>query len=164
MFFVRTATRQDLEAISALLSQTWHHTYDGIYGAEKVSEISASWHAPDTLAARLDQLNAEFIVADDGSHLGGVAFAAMDPSEPKIAVLHQLYVHPECQGEGIGSDLLQEIAEAFHDATTLRLEVEPANEKAVAFYQARGFSKTGSTQSCGGDSGIPADIFERPLR
>ncbi len=164
MFFVRTASRQDLEAISALLSQTWHHTYDGIYGAEKVSEISVSWHAPDTMEARLDKLNAEFIVADDSNRLGGVAYAAMDPSEAKVAVLHQLYVHPDCQGEGIGSDLLQEIAEAFHDATTLRLEVEPANERAVAFYEARGFSKTGSTQSCGGDSGIPADIYERRLR
>ena len=48
-FFVRTAGRNDLEAISELLGVTWHATYDAIYGVERVREITASWHSVQEL-------------------------------------------------------------------------------------------------------------------
>ena len=38
--FVRTAGAQDIKAIRALLIETWHATYDSIYGVEKVTEIT----------------------------------------------------------------------------------------------------------------------------
>jgi len=38
--FVRTVGAHDLEAVRALLMETWHATYDGIYGAAKVTEIT----------------------------------------------------------------------------------------------------------------------------
>ncbi len=163
-FFVRTASRNDLKAISILLGETWHDTYDGIYGPAKVSEITASWHSVEALEPRLTRPESEFIVADDGETIGGVAFAASSDPEKKLVVLHQLYVRPECQGQGIGSDLLQEIADAFPDAARMRIEVEAANEKAVDFYKARGFEEVGRTDNCGAqDSGIPALVFEKRL-
>lgn len=163
MFFVRTAGKPDLETISALLADTWHDTYDAIYGAEKVDEITASWHSVSALQAHLERPDSEFIVADDGERIGGVAFAAVSDPAKKLVMLHQLYVRPDCQGQGIGGALLDEIVEAFPGATTLRLEVEPANEKAVRFYEGCGFTKAGKTQDCGGASGIAAAIYERPL-
>lgn len=163
MFFVRTAGKQDLEAISALLSDTWHDTYDRIYGTDKVSEITASWHSRQALERNLAQLTSEFIVADDGTRIGGVAFASWSDPESKQVTLHQLYVHPACQGQRIGAALLDEIIDAFPDANTLRLEVEPANEKAIGFYRANGFEKVGETADCGGRTGIPAAIYERSL-
>ena len=38
--FVRTASARDLPAIRALLVATWHDTYDGIYGVERVTAIT----------------------------------------------------------------------------------------------------------------------------
>ncbi|AXS41803.1 N-acetyltransferase [Breoghania sp. L-A4] len=163
MFFVRTAGKQDLEAILALLSETWHDTYDAIYGPDRVAEITASWHSRQSLEAKLTQLASEFIVADDGTRIGGVAFAAWSDQQTKRVTLHQLYVHPDCQGQRIGAALLGEIIDAFPDANALRLEVEPANEKAIGFYRAHGFEKVGETKDCGGRTGIPAAIYERPL-
>ncbi|MDJ0932400.1 GNAT family N-acetyltransferase [Breoghania sp.] len=167
MFFVRTVSKDDLAAVSTLLSETWHDTYDGIYGRGKVAEITASWHSIDTLEDQLERPHSEFIVADDGTRLGGVAFAAMSEQassdQAKVAMLHQLYVHPDCQGQGIGLDLLEEISNALSDASILKLEVDPANTKAVAFYEAAGFAKTVETQDCGGNSGIPADVYELQL-
>ncbi|MBO0663741.1 GNAT family N-acetyltransferase [Jiella sp. MQZ9-1] len=162
-FFVRSAGKRDLNAISALLCAAWHDTYDGIYGPQKVAEITASWHSVPALQTRLTRPESEFIVADDGSRLGGMAFAASSDREKKLVLLHQLYVHPNCQGQGIGTALLEEILDAFPDATRLRLEVEAANAKAIAFYQAKGFVKVAETADCGPGSGMPAAVYERPL-
>lgn len=159
MFFVRTAGKWDLEAISILLSQTWHDTYDRIYGPQKVSEITSEWHSPDALDAQLGRPDSEFIVADDGQRIGGVAYAALADQGKKTVMLHQLYVSPDFQGQGIGTDLLQEVAGAFPDAITLRVEIEPANEKAIGFYEARGFAPAGEATS----GEIPTALYELRL-
>ena len=45
--WVRTASKRDLPAISRLLGETWHATYDAIYGAERVGEITGEWSGPN---------------------------------------------------------------------------------------------------------------------
>ena len=76
--FVRTASERDLQAVRALLVETWHATYDQIYGVERVTAITDDWHSLAVLKRRLDRPNAEFLVADDGKQLGGMAYAAVD--------------------------------------------------------------------------------------
>ena len=161
--FVRTAGERDLEAIRALLVETWHATYDGIYGAEKVTEITNDWHSIASLRRRLTRPNSEFLVADDGKRIGGMSYAEADETGVTVT-LRQLYVLPAFQGRGIGSMLLDEIIESFAEARLLRLEVEEQNEKAIAFYVAQGFARTGRVANCGGqNSGIPALVYEMPL-
>lgn len=161
--FVRTASERDLETIKALLAETWHATYDAIYGVERVNQITAEWHSLASLKARLVRPNSEFLVADDGKQIGGMAYAAAT-TDPKVVVLHQLYVRPANQGAGIGRDLLDEIEQSFPEARVLRLEVEEANAGAIRFYAANGFFRAGETANCGAEqSGIPALIFEKQL-
>lgn len=161
--FARTASERDLEAVRALLVETWHATYDAIYGAAKVTEITDDWHSVTALKARLGKPNSEFVVADDGRTIGGMAFAS-NSDEGRTLNLHQLYIAPSRQGGGIGSMLLAEIIDSFPEARRIRLEVEEANGAAVAFYEARGFRCVGRTENCGQDqSGIPALIYEREL-
>jgi ribosomal protein S18 acetylase RimI-like enzyme len=161
--FIRTAGARDLEAIRALLVETWHDTYDAIYGRERVTEITDDWHSIAALTERLDKPNSEFIVADDGAGIRGMAFASLR-DDGKTVMLHQLYVSPAQQGKGVGGLLLDEIEAAFPDADKVRLEVEEANATAVAFYLAQGFSQVGRTANCGKEqSGIPALIYERPI-
>lgn len=163
MMFIRTAGVSDLPAIRALLTETWHATYDAIYGVDRVTAISDDWHSIPSLKARLDRPDAEFIVADDGAEIAGVAFASV-VDNGKTVELSQLYVTPGRQGQGIGGMLLDEIIDSFPDAERIRLEVEPANARAVAFYAAQGFVEIGRTENCGGDlSGIAALILERAL-
>ena len=160
--FVRTAGERDLATIRTLLVETWHATYDAIYGAEKVTEITDEWHSVASLKARLTKPNGEFLVADDGKRIGGVAFAeAIDGGE--LIMLKQLYVLPSLQGRGIGGMLLDEVIESFPEARRIRLEVEEKNTRAVAFYEANGFRPAGSTADCGGNSGLPALILEKRL-
>lgn len=161
--FIRTAGDRDLDAIRALLVETWHDTYDAIYGRERVTAITGDWHSIPSLQAQLEKPNSEFVVADDGKEICGMAFASVR-DEGKTVMLHQLYVKPAQQGRGVGGLLLDEIEAAFPDAEKVRLEVEEANAKAVAFYLAQGFSQVGRTADCGKErSGIPAAIYERPI-
>lgn len=163
MFFVRTAGEGDLQAVQALLVETWHDTYDGIYGVKKVTGLTDSWHSIASLRRRLARPLSEFLVADDGERIAGMAFAAAD-REGKTVKLHQLYVLPAYQGHGIGGMLMDEILDNFPDAEIIRLEVEEANSRAIAFYRIYGFEQTGRTGDCGvAGSGIPALVFERPL-
>jgi GNAT superfamily N-acetyltransferase len=125
--FVRTASKRDLKAVQSLLAETWHATYDAIYGEARVDEIIAEWHSMAALEKRLEAPLSEFLVADDGVAIGGVAYAtAVD--EGKTVMLHQLYVRLESQGRGIGGLLLDEIEGCFPDADKLRRRVSPGSE------------------------------------
>lgn len=164
MFFVRTATARDVVAVRNLLADTWHAAYDGIYGAGKVDEVLAAWQSPEALAARLSRPEGEFLVADDGRRIGGMAFAAMFRDMAKTAFLHQLYVHPDFQRQGIGSDIFAEIETCFPDAEKLRLEVDPGNAGAVAFYNAVGcFEVDRFTHKDGILSGFDAVVMEKSV-
>ena len=161
--FVRTAGERDLDAVRALLVATWHATYDGIYGVERVTVITDDWHSIASLRKRLKRPNSEFLVADDGKQIGGMAYAEADQSGRAVK-LAQLYVLPTLQGRGIGGMLLDEIVESFPEARVITLEVEERNERAIAFYIAQGFREVGQTQDCGAaGSDIPALVFERAL-
>jgi ribosomal protein S18 acetylase RimI-like enzyme len=160
-FYIRTASAKDLPAVSALLGATWHATYDRLYGAEMVAAITADWHSVAALQRRLDLPNSEFLLADDGKSLLGMTFAS---ASGRLVTLHQLYVLPAHQGRGVGAQLLEEVLECFFDADRIRLEVDPGNQGAIAFYKRHGFAETGRTENCGtGQSGIPALIFDRQL-
>jgi ribosomal protein S18 acetylase RimI-like enzyme len=160
--WIRTASERDLPAVQKLLRETWHATYDAIYGVARVNEITSDWHSIDSLKRRLTKPHSEFIVCDGETGIIGMAFASQ--TEPGFVKLHQLYVHPSAQGQGAGSQMLNEIVEAFPEARTLRLEVEAANRQALGFYRSKGFSELSSTQNCGEDqSGIPALILEKAL-
>ncbi len=158
--FVRTASRHDLPAIRALLAATWHATYDRIYGVERVNAIVDEWHS---LPARLEIPGSEFLVADDGTRIGGIAFAVM-AEDATTVLLQQLYVLPELQGRGIGGSLLDEIEGCFPEAERVRVEVEQKNGGALSFYRSQGFAEIGKTAASGAENETDfLLILERPI-
>ena len=164
MFFVRTAMEKDVEALRGLLIESFHATYDTIYGADRVHQMLDAWHSRKAIETRISRKDGEFLVADNGRQIGGLIFAAMSKDMAKTAFLHHLYVDPKMQRQGIGRDLFAEIETCFPDAEIMRLEVEPQNAAAIAFYQAHGFVEVDRTKNCGGpNSGIEAIVMEKPL-
>ena len=160
--WVRTASERDLAEIRSLLVTTWHDTYDPIYGVDKVTEITDSWHSIAALKPHLTQPGSEFVVADSGERICAVAFASS--KDGRVIDLRQLYVLPDAQGKGAGSLLMHEIIDSFPEARRVRLEVEETNAQAIAFYQNKGFVEVGRTANCGeAESGLPALILERSL-
>lgn len=160
---IRDATTADLDELSRLLAATWHATYDAIYGAARVTDITGRWHAPEALARALGNSEARFRVAEtvDGA-LAATASASI--GRGGIVKLDRLYVRPAFQRRGIGVMLLDDALAAWPDATLMRLEVEPRNLGAVAFYTARGFRPASRSGERGGSGdSIVALVMERPL-
>ena len=159
---VRAARHHDLAAVSALLGATWHATYDAIYGPDRVADITRRWHSVEALSRILDQARAAFLVAVEGEELLGTISISTDRNG--ASSLQCLYVAPGHQGRGIGSMLLDRGLSKFPMASRVSLEVEPANTKAMKFYERHGFAVTGATDECGcaGDR-IKALVMTREL-
>lgn len=160
--FIRSATERDLAVVQALLARAWHSAYDPIYGALKVEEITRDWHSISNLNSNLQKPWSEFLLADTGKEILGVAYARQSSEE--FVMLHQLYVEPLNIAQGIGSQLLEECFEAFPEAKAFRLEVDEQNPRAFAFYQRHGFKEISRITNCGTEgSNMPAIIMERRL-
>ena len=158
--FIRSANANDLPAVEKLLRAARHAAYDSIHGAEKIEAISRSWHNQAALKANLDKPWSEFLLADTGETIVGMAYASQTSEE--FVLLHQLYVDPAITGQGIGAQLLEECFESFPEAKAFRLEVDEQNPRAVSFYGRFGFRETGRTANCGREgSGMPAIIMEK---
>ncbi len=138
---IRRATSDDLEDLRVLLRETWHATYDEFYGVEEVERLTAGWHSIEAMEARLRKPDGAFLVATENERVVGMTFAAEE--EFGLVCLHQLYVLPDAQGRGIGGSLFDAALEAFPTAERLRLDVEIANRRAVAFYERRGLQTLG---------------------
>ena len=145
--FVRTASERDLAAVRDLLAETG---------------LASEQHSTDALKAQLTRPNSEFLVADDGKRIGGMAFAAATV-DPSVVTLHQLYVRPDVQRQGIGRALLDEVEECFPEAKILRVAVEEANGPAIAFYQAQGFESAGSVPASVGGGGLPTLVLDKAI-
>lgn len=163
VFFIRTASERDIEPVRALLARTWHATYDGIYGADRVTQLIAEWHSPKAMKERVEKKGGEFLIADDGKRIGGMGFAAMSSKMAKTALLHQLYVDPQFQRQGVGRDIFAELETCFPDAEIMRLEVEPKNAAAIAFYQGVGFVEVDRVEKMAGVAGLPGIVMEKTL-
>lgn len=159
-FYIRSAMDGDLKAVQALLRRAFHAAYYPIYGAEKIAAVTADWHSLNALAANLKKPWSEFLLADTGDMLGGMAYASQVSED--FVMLHQLYVDPQRTGQGIGAALLAECFEAFPEAKAFRLEVDTQNPGAKRFYERHGFREISRTANCGKDgSNMPAIVMEK---
>jgi len=159
---IRPCNAADLAEVSALLATSWHATYDAIFGAERVTDITGHWHAVERLAQDLEHPKICFLVAEEDNRL--VATSLAGDTGNGLVRLARLYVLPDAQGRGHGRALLDATLAVFPAATAVDLEVEPANELAVRFYEAQGFAVTGQGTDCGGEGeNIPHLIMTRRL-
>ena len=159
---IRNATTNDLPTLSDLLSATWHATYDGIYGRERVADITARWHSVSALAQGLEVPDSLSLVAEIDGTVAATAYARLNGNN--VVKLDRLYVAPDRQGLGLGYRLLAAVVAAYPKAQTVELEVEPDNAGARAFYERQGFSVTGRGQDCGGQGdGIEHLVMTRTV-
>ena len=146
---IRPAVPEDLPAVRALLVETWHDTYDALLGAERVTEITNSWHSIDNLGRQLDIPGTSFLVAEESSEIVGHILA--NAGKPPIMVIARLYVRPDHQRRGIGASLIASAMAHHQDCDTLRLEVEADNANGLSFYLREGFREVDRSVTAGID-------------
>jgi ribosomal protein S18 acetylase RimI-like enzyme len=155
---IRRATKQDLVAVRAQLVETWHATYDPIYGPDVVRDITRRWHSLVALAIQIDHAESAFLIATDEGAVLASSFAQL---ETDVAKLYRLYVHPSAQSRGLGRRLMTETFQALGPAIRHRLEVEPRNSLALRFYEREGFVRVSEIPDVGRPDGIAAYVYER---
>ncbi len=140
MYFIRTATPDDVETIRNIAETTWWATYGPILEKEQLIFMLDEIYSARKLASQLTHHTQTYLLLVEGEK--PVAFAAYSPREedPEIYKLHKLYCLPETQGKGYGKILLNEVINKTLEAGkhTLDLNVNRYN-KAKFFYEKLGF-------------------------
>jgi ribosomal protein S18 acetylase RimI-like enzyme len=140
---IEPASPADAPALARVFIRCWRDAYRGVVADEILDAL-----AEDDAERRWRALVADhrvLVVRDgDGVAVGMVRFGA-DEEDPRLGHVFSLYVDPVASGAGVGRALLAracaELASAgFSHAT---LWVFEANERALRFYGAAGWSPTG---------------------
>lgn len=139
---IRDASPDDAEAVRRVAEAAWHDAHDDIVGADAVGEFLAENYAPADLRERYRDGDSTTFVATVDEEI--VGYATGVPGDDAYS-LGSIYVHPDRQGDGIGSALLERVEREARASIfdTLRLVVMADNEDAVGFYEARGFERAG---------------------
>ncbi len=155
---VRPAVEADVEAIRVVGLVTWPATYEAVAGREYVTQGLERWWSTDAVRDSIGR-GGVFVGELDGVVVGMASVGERD-GEP---YLWKLYVLPDRHGLGAGSALLAAVVDSLPAGSTrLGLDYVDGNERAAAFYRARGFRVTGRTPS---PLGVGPDeiLMELPL-
>jgi putative acetyltransferase len=126
---VRGARDEDLTSLLPI----WRAAVEASHGFLTSEDVD--WYEK-LVAGYLPQMGDLRVAVDaDDAPLG---FIAQDAGE-----IHMLFVSPDFQGRGVGSALLEDVAQ---DQPELRLDVNEQNPAALAFYTAKGFEQVGRSE------------------
>lgn len=166
---VRIATVEDATALAALSIEVWLGTYirggvDAVFGGY----VLETFTIPRLQALLLDPVRSTFVAADAEGLTGyaslafGRAAECGDCSDTELATL---YVRPGHQGRGVGRSLLAAALGACRARGIARpwLAVNVENARAIAFYRANGFDRSGRILYPIGDRAYPNDILSIDL-
>jgi GNAT superfamily N-acetyltransferase len=129
---VRPFDRGDAPAVSALIAITMRESNSRDYPPDRLDALIA-YFTPEKLRALAEERDC--LVALRGTEVIGTASREGDE-------LATFFVHPDHQGSGVGSRLLEQLEERASRAGISRLEVD-ASLTGVHFYEHRGYRRTG---------------------
>ncbi len=115
------------------------YTKEKTFTKNQVEELflSVNWVSgkyPDCLYKALMNSSNVFTAWDDEKLVGLVR--VLDDQE-MLAYVHYVLVHPDYQGKGIASELINKVKEEYKDF--LYIEVVPEESKNATFYKKHGF-------------------------
>ncbi len=120
--------------------------------ASRVSEASCSG------------ADAPFFAVDEGQ-VCGLAWCKLDPRDPGLANIFQMWVAPELRGRGAGRELLEAALAWARDkgVRRVRLGVTVGNSSAYFLYTGLGFVPVGGPEPLRESSSLMVQYMEREL-
>ena len=163
---IRDATADDVPTVRSVAREAWKKAYADAVPESVVDTAVSEWYAEETMTRIIGDDEQVCLVAvddgesearsasDDASGVGNepragiVGFAHGATDEGKGDIL-RLYVHPDRWHEGIGTALLEAVEGRLREmgAETTQAMVLADNEMGNAFYEERGFEKTGEAET-----------------
>ena len=160
---LHTATPSDADDIASLLGASWGATYGSFLTPDELSTVAREWHHPDRLRRQMSNTRVGFLLArTDTGVLVGIATVKRSDDGATVSVL-RLYVLPDYQGQGIGSQLLDRALAAFPNAQRIELQVAEGNPSGLSFWTKRGFRACGHDEARIGDIRLALISMERAV-
>lgn len=136
---IERADAGHLAEISELAGVIWRACYPGIISTEQIEYMLGWMYAVDEMRNQLEHGTIyERLMVDDGLR----GFAAHSPTiNPTERKLDKLYVHPDHQRHGYGSQLLNHVIASARTlgCRSVILAVNKRNTRAIAAYERNGF-------------------------
>lgn len=105
------------------------------------------------------------VAAFVGGEPVALAWGRIDPADPSVAILNQMWTSPSARGQGLGAKLLRAVIDWSREtsASTICLEVTIGNDAARRLYESVGFVATGRTEPLreGSDKLVEEMVFRR---
>jgi ribosomal protein S18 acetylase RimI-like enzyme len=160
---IETATIQDVPAIQRVADWSFHAAYADLLEPELIDALLSEWYATERLREQIADPETVFLVARRGGRVRG--FVDVTPHEsPDAYFLSRLYVEPSLWGEGVGTELLTAATRRLDDdRERLDLTVLAGNERAIAFYERRGFEYVGTETTTLGPTDVEEYVYSKQL-
>ncbi|TMR34262.1 N-acetyltransferase family protein [Nonomuraea zeae] len=129
-------------------------------GQASFETTAPSW--ADFDAAKLAHLRYVAVDASTGHVVGWVAGSPVSARPVYAGVIeHSIYVHPGCQAQGIGRDLLSAFVAAGEDAGvwTIQSAIFPENTASLVLHRSLGFRVVGTRERIGRHHGVWRDVI-----
>lgn len=126
-----------MKEIRRVAMDSWLDTYTGLLSRETIREVVDNWYDTHELHDQVE--DAVFFVAEKDSEIVGFIHASKD----RKSHLHRLYLLPDYQRKGLGTELYHRMKEELesYGAEKIELEVLAGNEKGLGFYRDKGFKE-----------------------
>jgi len=133
-------TAKDFGEIKQLASEIWNAYYVGIVSKEQIDYMLADRYTDENLLGYLNSSDRWFSLLRISERIAGYCSYASTENPGEIK-LEQLYVLPELHGNGLGRLMLSHIENHTRNLnlSTLVLQVNKQNIKAISFYRKAGF-------------------------
>ncbi|MCP1583269.1 GNAT family N-acetyltransferase [Pseudoxanthomonas mexicana] len=168
----RPATHADIPALVALVTSAYRGDVSRQGWTTEADLLDGQRIDPDVLARDIGRARSRILVAERGGEMLACAHVA---EEDGAGYFGMFSVRPDLQGGGVGKAMLAEaerIAREEWQLPTMRMTVIDIRDELIAFYERRGYARTGIKKPFPyGDEryGIPKradlrfEILEKPL-
>jgi len=133
---VRKATINDILGIQQVAHITWHSAYERIMRPDTRAQVLAEFYNEESLKRSLERKETLFLVAEEQDRI--VGFVQALPRPLSGYEITRIYILPQWQRIGVGSQLYAALAEQLPDQTLWSI-VQRDNQAAIAFFQKHGF-------------------------
>ncbi|WP_440772482.1 N-acetyltransferase family protein [Natronorubrum sp. DTA28] len=135
---IRPADPEDFEEIKAVARESWHDTYDEL-DSDLIDRTVDDWYTDDSMPLKAPGTVVLVVERDD--EIIGFTHAV---AQGDTADILRMYVAPDAQGTGIGTDLHEFLIERLemYDVDRVRSFDFAFNDASRRFYEGLGFERT----------------------
>lgn len=164
----RQATGADVPAICRICTEAYRITYRDLLPPEYIERTIAEFYDPARVTREIEPAPPHWfgyqVVEQDGRVLGAAGGGMTGEHTGELFVL---YLDPDERGRGLGTLLLDRVTGQLRQAgaTEMWVAVTPGNERALPFYDARGFRPVETVRAYGSrdTDGVVSLRMRRPL-